>query len=140
MDGWALSQSVNFMSNPSYRPVYLNLVRIRQPVTARLSIGHRISGLLLFIALPWCLYFFERSLRGPEHFAAVLGTLGSPVAVAAVLVLLWMLLLHFFAGIRFLLMDIDVGVELGPARRSARLILWGAPVVTLALAAVFYLW
>lgn len=127
------------MSNPSSRPVYLNLVRIRQPATARVSIGHRVSGLLVFFALPLCLYLFERSLRGPEHYAAVLELSGSPLGIAVTLVLLWMLLLHFLAGIRFLLIDVDVGVDIGPARRSARAILWGAPAATLVLAAIF-LW
>lgn len=127
------------MSNPDTRPVYLNLLKVRQPPTARLSIGHRISGLLLFLALPPYLYLFERSLRGPEQYLAVMELLGMPLAVAATLVLTWMLLLHFLAGIRFLLIDVDVGVERRPANRSARVVLWGAPAVTLVFA-VLYLW
>lgn len=127
------------MSNPDSRPVYLDLLRIRQPATARLSIGHRISGLLLFLALPLCLWLFERSLRGPEQYASVLERLGSPVAVGAMLVLLWMLLLHFLAGIRFLLIDGDLGVALGTARLSARAVLWGAPAAT-AVLVLLYLW
>jgi succinate dehydrogenase / fumarate reductase cytochrome b subunit len=127
------------MRNLDTRPVYLNLLRIRQPVTAILSFGHRISGLLLFLALPVGLYLFERSLRGPAEFAAVLEFLASPGAMAALLLVLLMFLLHLFAGIRFLLIDVDVGVGLETARRSARAILWGAPAATVLLV-LLYLW
>lgn len=125
------------MSNPDFRPVYLNLLRIRQPATALLSLGHRLTGLVLFLALPIGLYLFERSLQGPEEFAAVLAFLGAPVATAIMLLLLWMLLLHFCAGIRFLLIDVDLGVDLPAARRSARAVLWGAPVATVLLAVLY---
>jgi len=118
------------MSNPDTRPVYLNLLKIKQPVTALLSIAHRISGVLLFLALPLCLYLFEHSLQGPAEYGEVRNLVGSPAAISAVLVILWMLLLHFLAGVRFLLMDIDRGVALATARRTATLALWLAPAIT----------
>jgi len=127
------------MRNLDSRPVYLNLLRIQQPVTARLSIGHRISGVILFLALPAGLWLFERSLSGPAGYAAVREMLASPFAIGAMLVVAWMFVLHFLAGIRFLLMDVDFGVELPAARRSARAALWAAPIVTMALA-VLFLW
>ena len=127
------------MSNPDTRPVYLNLLKIRQPVTALLSIGHRISGIVLFLVLPVALFLLEYSLKGPEEYAAVVRLFGSPAGVFAGLVLGWMLLLHLFAGVRFLLIDMDWGVELRTARQSASMALWAASGVTLILA-LFYLW
>jgi succinate dehydrogenase / fumarate reductase cytochrome b subunit len=35
------------------------------------------------------------------------------------LILIWLIAFHLLAGIRYLLIDIDVGVELRPARRGA---------------------
>ena len=35
------------------RPVFLNLIRIRFPIGAIASIGHRISGVILASALPF---------------------------------------------------------------------------------------
>jgi len=41
-------------------------------------------------------------------------------------VVLWLLLQHFFAGVRHLLLDLDICVERVCARRSAWLILAGS--------------
>ena len=37
--------------HPGKRPVFISLIKIRFPVNAWLSAGHRISGVMLFIAL-----------------------------------------------------------------------------------------
>ena len=53
------------------RPVFLNLLRIRQPVTAVLSILHRITGVLMVLLLPGLIYLLDLSLRGPAQFDQV---------------------------------------------------------------------
>jgi len=52
---------------------------------------------------------------------------------AGLLLFIWAYCHHFCAGIRFLLLDINQGIELRSARRSAALVL----VVSLALTAYF---
>ena len=58
-------------SNNKSRPVYLNLLRIRQPVGAVVSILHRISGLVLVLALPALFYLLQQSLASEEGYRAV---------------------------------------------------------------------
>jgi len=101
------------------RPVFLNLAQIALPVGALASIAHRISGLLLAIGIPLGVYGLDLSLRDPQGFATVAAALESPPSRVAVVVMAWALAHHLFAGVRHLLMDIDVGSRLPAARRSA---------------------
>jgi len=121
------------MQNQRSAPVFLNLFRIRFPVGAVTSIVHRLSGLLLFLAFPLLVYWFGLSLRGPEGFTEARGWLDCGWLRLASVVLVWSLLHHLFAGLRFLLIDIGIGVERGPARRSA----WTVNVLALLLVAAY---
>jgi succinate dehydrogenase / fumarate reductase cytochrome b subunit len=104
---------------PIQRPVFLDLRQIRLPITGWVSILHRISGVLLVLAIPYGAQLLDRSLRGPEEYAAVAALLDSPFLQLMLLVLAWAFLHHLIAGIRFLLMDIDIGIQRAPARKSA---------------------
>lgn len=107
------------MSLTRNRPVFLNLFQIRQPVTAIVSILHRISGLLLALSLPCLIYLLQLSLSGPEGFSQVETLVTSqPVRIVGIC-FSWFLALHFFAGIRFLLIDIDLGITKKSARKMA---------------------
>ena len=106
------------------RPVYLNLLAIRQPLPAIVSILHRISGALLFlVAIPLLLWFVQRSLASQEAFDAALRPLTTPLGKLVLLALAWSYLYHLLAGLRHLALDLHVGVELAPARSSAAIIL-----------------
>ena len=114
----------------SDRPVFLNLARLRYPVGAVASIGHRISGVVLFAALPFAVWALERSLRGEETFDFLAG----PVARIGFFLLAWAAAHHLFAGIRHLLSDVDIGSSLAASRASARAALIAALAVALAVA------
>jgi len=97
------------------RPKYLNLqallFEIRLPVSGWVSILHRISGALLFVAVLWLLWMLDLSLsseaafRKIQHYAQLW-----PVKLS-LLVLLWAYCHHFCAGIRYLFLDLDKGVD-----------------------------
>ena len=112
------------------RPVYLNLVAIRLPLPGIVSILHRISGAFLFVVgIPLLLAFVGASLASPESFASLKACLAHPLAKLTALVFAWAYLHHFCAGIRYLLLDVHVGIDLPAARRSSVVVL----VVSLAL-------
>jgi succinate dehydrogenase / fumarate reductase cytochrome b subunit len=114
------------------RPLWYNVSPLNLPVPGLVSIFHRISGALLFLGLAWLLFLLEMSVSseaGFEHFKAYVA---HPVVKLALLGFLWAYLHHFCAGIRYLLLDIDRGIALAPARRSAVAVF----VVSLALTAV----
>ncbi len=109
-------------NKPDSRPVFLNLLRIRQPVTALTSIGHRISGVLLFLSIPVLIMLLDRSLSGPQGFAEVVAWGEGPLIRLILLLLVWAAVHHFFAGIRFLLLDVDLGIDLDTARKTAKMV------------------
>jgi len=106
------------------RPKHLNLMQIRLPLPGFVSILHRVSGAGLFLCLPVLIALFGASLGTPEQLECYRATmaftvLGLPVVKLLLLGLLWAYLHHFCAGIRFLLLDMHIGIELAPARASA---------------------
>ena len=117
------------------RPVYLNLVAIRQPLPAIVSILHRISGLLLFLAgIPLALWGLDASLGSPEAYAAFATAMSHPLAKLVALALLWSVVHHVFAGLRHLLLDAHVGIDLVSARRSSAIVLVLGVLATAAIA------
>jgi succinate dehydrogenase / fumarate reductase cytochrome b subunit len=122
------------MSLTQDRPVFLNLLRIRQPVTAVVSILHRITGILMVLALPGLIYLLQISLSSPEGFSQVAAILDAQIVRLFSVLMIWALAHHLFAGIRFLILDFDVGVTKGVARKTAWLVHVGAAVVALTAA------
>lgn len=116
------------------RPVYLDLARIRFPVGAVASIGHRISGVVLACALPFAAIALERSLASEASFAALVEAIRTPAGRVAAVVLAWGAAHHLLAGIRHLLSDVGVGASLTAARRSAYAVLVAAGVLAAAAA------
>lgn len=115
----------------SGRPVFLNLFKIRQPIGAIASIVHRVSGVLLVLALAPALYLLERSLAAPESYAEIAAWLRSGTGRVVLLAGVWLFAQHLLSGIRALLLDLDVGASLRPARAMAWATFVGSIVVTL---------
>ena len=113
------------------RPVYLNLVQIRLPLPGFVSILHRVSGALLFVSAVWLLFMLDRSLVSEAGFESVKRYLGFPLVKLALLGIVWAYCHHFCAGIRYLFLDLDRGVDLASARMSS----WAVLAVSLALTA-----
>jgi succinate dehydrogenase / fumarate reductase cytochrome b subunit len=124
------------MNYTNKRPVYLDLLRIKQPVTAVLSIGHRISGVVWFFALPFLLYLFDVSLSSQSGFNHVTGILANGLVKVVMFILFWAFVHHLFAGIRFLLIDIDIGIE----RQTARFGAWIVHVSELIVVFITLVW
>jgi succinate dehydrogenase / fumarate reductase cytochrome b subunit len=119
------------MSHNSPRPVFLNLLQIKLPVTGVVSIAHRISGMLLFFCLPAALYLLGLSLSSEAGFQRSVAIVQSlPFRLLALLVI-WALLHHLLAGLRYLLIDLDIGVRKTPARASALSVIVGGLVLAL---------
>ncbi|MBX6393112.1 MAG: succinate dehydrogenase, cytochrome b556 subunit [Burkholderiales bacterium] len=115
------------------RPLWYNLSLFNLPVPGLVSIMHRISGAALFLSLPWLLYLFDASLDSPERYAQAQQQLSHPLAKLVLFGLIWGYAHHFSAGIRHLLLDVHVGIDLHSARGSARAVLG----VGVALALLF---
>jgi len=115
------------------RPVYLNLIKIRLPLAGIVSFAHRISGVLLFLFLPFSVYLLEQSLHSAESFDSVRQLLNQPLMMVLQVLVLWSISHHFFAGIRFLLIDAEIGVEKSQAYYGAWLVLLAEAVTMLLI-------
>jgi succinate dehydrogenase cytochrome b subunit len=117
-------------------PVFLNLLRIRFPVGAVTSVAHRVSGLLLFLSFPVLVYWLDLSLRDPAGYADAREWLDCGWVRLTSVVIVWSLVHHLFAGLRFLLIDLGLGVGRTAARRSA----WAVNGLALLLVLVYIGW
>jgi succinate dehydrogenase / fumarate reductase cytochrome b subunit len=120
------------------RPINLNLFTIRFPIPAIVSILHRVSGVVLFLLIPVALWVLETSLASQQSFNKLHDDFSQP----CVKVLVWMLvapfLFHFVAGIRHLLMDINIGIELNTGRLTA--IVTSIVALILIILSGVYIW
>jgi len=126
------------MNNNKQRPVFLNLIKIRLPVTGVVSILHRITGILMALSIPLLIYLFDLSLRSPQGFAEAQQLLQTPLLKLILTGGAWALGHHLIAGVRFLLIDLDIGVEKLRARQTA----WLTQVSTvlILLIAIMVIW
>jgi succinate dehydrogenase / fumarate reductase cytochrome b subunit len=120
------------------RPIYLNLIQIRLPLPALVSILHRVSGAALFVLLPLLLVLFEMSLESPQSFARFKVVFAHWTIKLVLTGVAWAYLHHLCAGIRHLALDMDYGTELAAARASSWAVLAVSVVLTAAVATVIW--
>ena len=116
------------------RPVFLSLLHIQMPVGALTSILHRITGVLLAVSAPLAVYLLGRSLTDEAGFTQVALLFAHWVAKCVMVTLVWALAHHVLAGIRHMLMDVEIGSPLRMARRSAWAVNLGGVAVALFVA------
>lgn len=115
------------------RPVHLNIMAIRMPITAIVSILHRMSGIVLCILLPVAIWALDRSLQSPGTFAALQQCLQCQISRVLLSGVILVFVYHFLAGIRHLLMDLHIGETLPRARLSAWFVFLGMGLVGVRL-------
>lgn len=118
------------------RPKHLNLFQIKLPVPGVVSILHRISGIGLFLMLPFLLFLLQASLQSPDSYIHFREWMSFVLVKLVLLGLTWAFLHHFCAGIRYLFLDVHVGTELATARASSFAVLG----VSLVLTVIFGVW
>jgi succinate dehydrogenase / fumarate reductase, cytochrome b subunit len=126
------------LANPAKkRPKYLDLTKIRLPLPGIVSILHRVSGAALFlIGIPFLLWVLSCSLADQQGYDNWRDTFNHPLVKLIVIGFLWAYLHHFFAGLRFLMLDLHKGISLPAARASSKLVL----IVSLALTLILGVW
>lgn len=102
---------------------HLALHHIKLPLPGFVSILHRVSGLMLFLALPVLLLMLQYSLRSIETYSQLLPMLAHPLLKLLLLGLLWAFFHHFCAGLRFLAIDLRYVSTLAQARNSSKVVM-----------------
>jgi succinate dehydrogenase / fumarate reductase, cytochrome b subunit len=109
---------------PVNRPKNLNLMTIRLPINAVVSILHRASGMALFMILPLILWTLQTSVKNEESYLALTGLFQHSAVKLMFIALAWAFFHHFFAGLRHLGQDVHWMTSLQKARFSGRVVLW----------------
>jgi succinate dehydrogenase / fumarate reductase cytochrome b subunit len=112
------------------RPKHLALHKIKLPLPGFVSILHRVSGLFLFLSLPLLLWMLYASLRSIETYTRLLEILHHPLSKLALIGLIWSFLHHFCAGIRYLALDLHMGLSLAQARSSSKWVMGVSLILT----------
>lgn len=120
----------------SKQPKNLNILLIRLPLPALVSILHRMSGVFLFLLMPFLTWAFCNSLSSDTNFNKTVVILNSwPVKIIEV-IFIWALIHHLLAGLRHLLLDLQIGNDLILARFSSKTVLF----ISFILTGIFIYW
>jgi succinate dehydrogenase / fumarate reductase cytochrome b subunit len=120
---------------PEFRNIGLaQLKGYRLPLAGKVSILHRLSGGILFLLLPFALYLFEQSLTSELSFASLKAFFSHIIVKLVVLALSWAFTFHFFAGLRFLLIDTHRFVTKEGSRHTAMSVLILSSLLTIVIA------
>jgi succinate dehydrogenase / fumarate reductase cytochrome b subunit len=105
---------------PEFRNIHVTqILQYKYPAPALVSIMHRVSGAALFLALPFLLWLFELSVTSEISYERLAAFGGNALVKLVLVFLAWALLHHLVAGVRYLLLDLHLGVDRAPARASA---------------------
>ena len=107
--------------NTDHRPVYIDLRKINLPVSALLSITHRLSGMyIFFITLPLMLALIYFSTESEDSFNELSLFLKNYKFILGLIVLSFCILwYHILSGVRHLIMDAHIGESLLASKYSA---------------------
>ena len=125
---------------------FTDLTTYRLPPAGIVSILHRVSGVLMFLLMPFIIWMFDTSVSSEISFARFKAAFNSGLGFVpgwffklVALALIWAYLHHFIAGLRHLWMDVShkaVSKEFGA--RSAQFTLAASILLTLILGAKLF--
>ena len=127
------------------RPVYRNIdvlqiMKYRLPPAGIVSILHRVSGVMMFVLMPFIIWMFDTSLTSEISYAQFSAVFAGGAGLVpgwffklVALALIWAFLHHFIAGVRHLWMDATHAVTKEFGQISALVTLGLSVVLTLLL-------
>ncbi|GAC1390379.1 MAG: succinate dehydrogenase, cytochrome b556 subunit [Variovorax sp.] len=133
---------------PEFRNInaFADLPSYRLPAAGWVSILHRVSGVLMFVLMPFIIWMFDKSISSEISFAKFSSAFGPGLGIfpgwfvkLVVLALIWAFLHHFIAGLRHLWMDVShkaASREFG--MNSARVTLVSSLLLTVVLGAKLF--
>lgn len=133
---------------PEFRNInaFGDLPTYRLPVAGIVSILHRVSGVLMFILMPFIIWLFDTSVSSEISFARFRSAFANGLWLVpgwfiklVALALIWAYLHHFFAGVRHLWMDVShAAVTKEAGAKSAQFTLVASLLLTVVLGAKLF--
>ena len=116
-----------------HRPVNINLIKIKLPISALTSITHRLAGMyIFFITYPLSVYLFYLSISSSESFINLTNILINNIYISTFVAFSYLVLwYHILTGVRHLIMDMHIGESLEASKYSSILVLllWALSVI-----------
>jgi succinate dehydrogenase / fumarate reductase cytochrome b subunit len=124
---------------PEFRNIHVTqLLHYKLPPPGLVSIMHRISGAALFLLLPFILWMFELSLTSEISYSRLVEVASNALVKLVLVGLAWAYLHHLIAGVRYLMLDLHIGVDKPAARTSALAVYWiSLPLTLIAALKIF---
>ena len=114
------------------RPVYINLLQIKLPISAISSITHRLAGIyIFFVTLPLSLFLLYFSTKSYNDFMFISTLLKDSILFATFVSFSFLVFAyHILTGVRHLLQDMHIGESLEASRVSSYIVffLWSVLV------------
>jgi succinate dehydrogenase / fumarate reductase, cytochrome b subunit len=132
---------------PEFRNInaFTDLPTYRLPAAGIVSILHRISGVIMFLLLPFIIWMFDTSVSSEISFAKFsaafnvgLGFIPAFLVKLVVLAIIWAYLHHIIAGVRHVYMDVCHAVSKEFGKSSAVFTLATSLSLTAALGAKLF--
>jgi succinate dehydrogenase / fumarate reductase cytochrome b subunit len=125
---------------------FTDLPTYRLPAPGWVSILHRVSGVLMFVLLPFIIWMFDTSISSELSFARFRAAFESGIGFVpgwfnklVALALIWAYLHHFFAGVRHVWMDMShAAVTKQRGGSSAKIVLVASLLLTVVLGAKLF--
>lgn len=132
------------IKSSTQQPKFLNLFFLapRLPITAKVSILHRISGVLIILGLPLLIFIVNTIKHYDSYYLYI--TILHEIHILNILykiilnILIWAFFHKMLAEIRHLLLDFQLGIN----KRCANLSAWLTILISLALTfyATYIIW
>ena len=120
-----------------HRPVNINLLKIKLPISALTSITHRLTGMyIFFITYPLSVYLFFLASTNQENFTYLTNMLINSSYLATFVAFSFLVLwYHILTGVRHLIMDMHIGESLQASKVSSIFVLciWFISVIATAM-------
>ena len=116
-----------------HRPVNINLIKIKLPISALTSITHRLAGMyIFFITYPLSVFLFYLSISSSKSFINLTNILINSIYISTFVAFSYLVLwYHILTGVRHLIMDMHIGESLDASKYSSILVLllWALSVI-----------
>lgn len=116
--------------NRGNRPLSPHLTIYRPQLTSMSSILTRITGNALLISSLLVVWWFLAAATSPEYFAVADGVLTSWFGDLVMTLSLWGVWYHLLAGVRHLIWDQGIGLDLDTAYKMGWAVIGGSVVLT----------
>jgi len=122
--------------NRGNRPLSPHLSIYRPQLTSVTSIFARITGVALLGAAMLVVWWFLAAASGAEYYDFVNGLMTSFVGDLVMFAALWALCYHFLSGLRHLIWDIGIGMDVETAEKMGWAVIFGSVILAVIVAVI----